>query len=386
MSTPSRHAVAADNVFDGITMRHNSAVLIEGQQIVGVASRRGLPEDLPVKEMPEGVWLAPGFIDVQVNGGGDRLFNNEPTPETIAAIAAAHRQFGTTSLLPTLITDTDEKMRTAIAAVQSAMKVSPAVLGIHLEGPFLSKEKPGVHNPDLIRAVDVHHLAMLQSLDGGTTLVTCAPECVSSTFIGELANAGVRVSLGHSMATYVETRQAIADGLSGFTHLFNAMRPLASREPGPIAAALEAAGCWYGLIVDGEHVAIPMLKLALRGAGSPMLVTDAMPPVGGRNVSFMLYGNEIAVGNGRCTTKDGKLAGSALDMATAVWNCVRYLDVTLTEALTYASLSPARFLGLGDRLGRIAQGFRADLVAFEPGDVRVIGTWVAGEYAAAARA
>jgi N-acetylglucosamine-6-phosphate deacetylase len=386
MSTPKRHAVAADSVFDGITVRHNSAVVIEGQQIVGVAPRRGLSEDLPVKEMPDGVWLAPGFIDVQVNGGGDRLFNNDATPDAIAAIAAAHRRFGTTSILPTLITDTDEKMRTAIAAVQEAMKSSPGVLGIHLEGPFLSPEKPGIHNPELIRAADAHHLKMLQSLKGGTTVVTCAPECVSATFITELVNGGVKVSLGHSMATYEETRQAIADGLSGFTHLFNAMRPLASREPGPIAAALESAGCWYGLIVDGEHVSVPMLKFALRGAGSPMLVTDAMPPVGGKKKSFTLYGNEVIVEDGRCATKDGQLAGSAIDMATAVWNCVRYLDVALTEALTYASHSPARFLGLGDQLGRIAPGFRADLVAFEPDEVRVTGTWLAGEYAAAAKA
>jgi N-acetylglucosamine-6-phosphate deacetylase len=380
MSKPKRHAVAADSIFDGITVRHNCAVVIEGADIVGIATRRGLAEDMPVKELPDGVWLAPGFIDVQVNGGGNRLFNNEPTPEAIAAIAAAHRRFGTTSLLPTLITDTDDKMRQALAAVEAAMKASPGILGIHLEGPFLSKEKPGVHNCELIRPADTHHLAMLQSLKGGVTVVTCAPECVSSAFISELANAGVRVSLGHSMATYDETCAAIADGLTGFTHLFNAMRPLAAREPGPIAAALEAGGCWYGLIVDGEHVSVPMLKLALRGAGSPMLVTDAMPPVGGRKTSFKLYGEEITVEEGRCVTKDGKLAGAAADMATAVSNCIRFLDVTLTEALTYASLSPARFLGLGDRLGRIAPGFRADLVAFQPDEVHVTGTWLAGEY------
>jgi N-acetylglucosamine-6-phosphate deacetylase len=384
MTTPKRYAVAADSVFDGITVRHNCAVVIEGSDIVGVATRRGLAEDLPVKELPDGVWLAPGFVDVQVNGGGDELFNNDPTPETITKMAAAHRRFGTTSLLPTLITDTDKKMRQAIAATEAAIKTSPGVLGIHLEGPFLSKEKPGVHNPELIRAVDAHHLALLTSFKGGVTVVTCAPECVSSTFIGELANAGVKVSLGHSMATYEETRSAISDGLTGFTHLFNAMRPLAAREPGPIAAALEAAGCWYGLIVDGEHVSIPMLKFALRGAGSPMLVTDAMPPVGGSKTSFELYGQEITVDGSRCVAKDGKLAGSAIDMATAVFNCVRFLDVTLTEALTYASLSPARFLGLGDRLGRIAPGYRADLVAFEPDEVKVVGTWVAGQYAASA--
>src|SRR6187455_1796240 len=257
MSTPKRHAVAADSVFDGITVRHNSAVVIEGKQIVGIASRRSLSDDMSVKDLPEGVWLAPGFIDVQVNGGGDRLFNNEPTPDAIAAIGAAHRQFGTTSF-----TDTDDKMKQAIAAVQAAMKTQPGVLGIHLEGPFLSKDKPGIHNPELIRAADAHHLKMLTSLKGGTTVVTLAPECVSGTFINELVNSGVKVSLGHSMASYEETKAAISDGLSGFTHLFNAMRPMASREPGPIAAALEAAGCWYGLIVDGEHVSVPMLKFA----------------------------------------------------------------------------------------------------------------------------
>jgi N-acetylglucosamine-6-phosphate deacetylase len=382
MSKPKRHAIAADSIFDGITVRHHCAVVVEGSEIVGVAPRRGLADDMPVKEMADGVWLAPGFIDVQVNGGGDRLFNNDTSPDAIAAIAAAHRRFGTTSLLPTLITDTDEKMRQAVAAVQSAMKVSPGVLGIHLEGPFLSKEKPGVHKPDLIRPADSHHMAMLQSLKGGVTVVTCAPECVPEKFISELANGGAKVSLGHSMATYEETRVAIAEGLTGFTHLFNAMRPLAAREPGPIAAALEAAGCWYGLIVDGEHVSIPMLKLAMRGAGSPMLVTDAMPPVGGKKSAFTLYGEEITAEDGRCVTKDGTLAGSAVDMATAVSNCVLYLDATLTEALTYASLSPARFLGLGERLGRVAPGFRADLVAFEPDEVHVIGTWLAGEYAA----
>ena len=384
MNISKRHAVSADIVFDGITVRHNCAVVIEDKQIVGVAARRDLPEEVPVQELPAGQWLAPGFIDVQVNGGGDRLFNNDPTPATIAAIAAAHRNFGTTSLLPTLITDTDEKMRQAIAAVQSAMQDSPSILGIHLEGPFLSREKPGVHSAEMIRAVDAHHLAMLKSLKGGSTVVTCAPECVSSRFIGDVANAGVRVSLGHSMATYEETRAAIADGMSGFTHLFNAMRPMAAREPGPIVAALEAAGCWYGLIVDGEHVSIPMLKLALRGAGSPMLVSDGMPPVGGSSTSFMLYGNEITVEDGRCTTKEGNLAGSAVDMATVVWNCVRFLDVTLPEALTYASASPAKFLGLGDHLGRIAPGYRADMVAFEPDEVRVSGTWLAGEYKASA--
>src|SRR5207244_2929458 len=198
----------------------------------------------------------------------------------VAAIVAAHRRFGTTALLPTLISDTAEKMRRALLAVQTMLGRDPSVLGIHFEGPFLSPEKPGVHDPAMIRGPEPADPALLTSLRGGVTLVTLAPEAVPAGFIGELTAAGVRVSLGHSMATYAQTRTALAEGLTGFTHLFNAMRPLASRDGGPIAAALECPAAWYGLIVDGVHVAPPMLRLALRGAGRPMLVTDAMPPVG----------------------------------------------------------------------------------------------------------
>ena len=183
----------------------------------------------------------PGFIDVQVNGGGDVLFNDTPTADGINAIAAAHRRFGTTGLLPTLISDTYDKMRAAMAAAQSAAAENPSVLGIHIEGPFLSPEKPGVHDLTMFRAPDARDLKLLTSWAAGAVLVTLAPERVPEGFIAELARCGVRVSLGHSMATYAETKAALDEGLTGFTHLFNAMRPLGSRDPGPIAAALEVA-------------------------------------------------------------------------------------------------------------------------------------------------
>jgi N-acetylglucosamine-6-phosphate deacetylase len=185
------------------------------------------------------------------------------------------------------------------------------------------------------------------------------------------------------MATYAQTKSALAEGLSGFTHLFNAMRPLASREPGPIAAALETPGAWFGMIVDGEHVAPVMLRLALRGAAHPMLVTDAMPPVGGNSSAFTLYGQEISVGNGRCTRQDGTLAGAVLDMASAIRNCVQLLQVPLTNALRFASTEPASFLGLDTTLGRLAPGYRADMVAFDPNTIRIHETWVAGKAAEA---
>lgn len=377
-----RYAVAADSLFDGLAVKEHCAAIVENGRIAGLVPRGEIPTDFRVHALPEGAWLAPGFIDAQVNGGGDVLFNDDPTPKGIAAIVAAHRRFGTTALLPTLITDSDAKMRVARDAVEAAMAREPGVLGIHFEGPFLSPEKPGVHNRDKLRPPDFWHRELLTGFPGAVTLVTLAPECVPEGFIHSLADMGVRVSLGHSMATYEQTKQAIADGLTGFTHLFNAMRPLTAREPGPITAALEAPGCWYGLIVDGFHVAPAVLRFALRGAGMPMLVTDAMPSVGGTKSSFTLYGREIIVEGERCATKDGTLAGSAISMATAVRNCVKLLGVPLVEALRFASRAPAEFLGVGDRLGRIAPTYRADMVAFDPNSLRIFGTWVEGEFRA----
>lgn len=377
MSNQQPYAVTASHVFDGAAVHRDAAVVIAGERIAALVPRGELPRDMNVESL-DGLWLAPGFIDLQVNGGGDVLFNEVPTPEGIATIAAAHRTFGTTALLPTLMTDTTEKMRAALEAVRTARSAQPSVLGIHFEGPYLSPERPGVHAVDRIRAPSPADIDMMATAAAGVVLITLAPERMPEGFIRQLAARGIRVSLGHTMATYEQTRAAIAEGLSGFTHLFNAMPQLAGRAPGPIAAALETPDVWYSLIVDGIHVAPAMLRLALRGAGRPLLITDAMPPVGGRRLTFRLYGQEIRTIDGRCLRKDGTLAGAALDMATAVRNCVRMLGVPLERALTFASANPADFIGLGGSLGRIAAGYRADLVAFDPDDIRVVRTWVAG--------
>ncbi len=377
-SDQDRQAVVADMVFDGSSVHRDCAVVIEGHRIAALLPRSELPADVSRQVLPEAAWLAPGFIDIQVNGGGDVLFNDDPTPDGIAAIARAHRALGTTALLPTLISDTPEKMRAALRAIEEIVPADPSVLGIHLEGPFLSPGKPGVHDPAMFRPPTAKDAEQLTARRKGVTLVTLAPEQVPPGFVKQLAGAGVRVSLGHSMATYGETKAALSEGLTGFTHLFNAMRQPEAREPGPIVACLESPGAWFGMIVDGHHVDPAMLRLALRGAARPMLVSDAMPTVGGSRSSFLLYNQRISVDNGRCTRTDGTLAGAHLDMASAVRNSVELLGVPLTHALRFASAEPAEFLGLGTSLGRIAPGYRADLVAFDPGSIEIHATWVAG--------
>ena len=379
MTGSGLYAIAADHVFDGAVVRERTAVVMDGARILDLVPTTDLPRTTSIRAMPEGAWLAPGFIDLQVNGGGDVLFNDQPSALSARTIAAAHRRRGTTGLLPTLISDRTEKMRLALEAVNAVVGSEPGILGLHLEGPYLSSEKPGVHDRRQLRQPSPDELAMLTAPRDGVLLVTLAPEIVPAGFIAQLVASGIRVSLGHSMASYQQTRAAMAEGLMGFTHLFNAMRPLSSREGGPIAQALESPDAWYGLIVDGVHVDPAMLRLALRGLGHPMLVSDAMPPVGGHRSSFRLHGDTIAVRDGYCVRDDGTLAGTVLDMAAAVKNCVRLVGVPLPDALRFASTHPATFLGLGQTLGRLVPGYRADLVAFDATDMTVLACWVAGQ-------
>jgi N-acetylglucosamine-6-phosphate deacetylase len=377
MTQPNQYAVAADFIFDGDLLHRHAAVVIDGTRVTSVIARADLPSTIQVRRMPAGAWVAPGFIDIQVNGGGDVLFNDAPTTDAIRTIVAAHRRFGSTGILPTLISDTSEKMQLALEAVE-ALRNEPGVLGLHLEGPFLSEQKAGAHDARFFRTPTEQDEQLLGRARRSRTVVTLAPERVPRDFIGRLASAGVRVALGHSVATYDEALTAIAAGATGITHLFNAMAPLTARQGGLIAAALDDRNVWFGLIVDGVHVDAVVLRLALRGAGRPMLVTDAMPPVGGYRRSFLLAGEEIKAADGRCVRSDGTLAGSLLDMCTAVGNCVRLLDLPLETALRLASRNPAGFIGRGHDLGRLAPGYRADLVAFDPQEFRVIETWVAG--------
>jgi N-acetylglucosamine-6-phosphate deacetylase len=327
-----------------------------------------------------GQLLLPGFIDSQVNGGGGVLFNDAPSVESIRAIGRAHRRFGTTGFLPTLISTDLDVMARAIAAVRGAIEAGvPGVLGIHIEGPYLSLARKGVHDPAKLRELDASALGLLTSLRGGRTLVTLAPEVTTPQIIEKLVAAGVVVSAGHTNATYAEISTALRHGLTGFTHLFNAMSQLTGREPGAVGAALEDPTSWCGIIVDGAHTDPVVLRIALRCKPHDrfMLVTDAMPSVGTNNDSFELQGRRITVSGTTCLDEDGRLAGSNIDMATCVRNATSMLGLSLPEAVRMASQGPAEFLGLAHDTGRIAPGLRADLVLADEG-LNVLETWIAG--------
>jgi N-acetylglucosamine-6-phosphate deacetylase len=356
-------------------------VVIEGGRIAAVAA--DAPSGSELVDLGGGI-LAPGFIDTQVNGGGDRLFNDDPSVETIAAIGAAHRAFGTTGFLPTLISDDAAKIEAAMDAVRSAISAGvPGALGIHVEGPFLNPERKGIHDGAKLRQISDADIAMLSRPTGGRTMVTLAPERVPREAIRALADAGVIVSAGHTQANADQIGQALADGVTGFTHLFNAMAQITPREPGTVGAALGDGGSWCGIIVDGHHVDPRVLRLAMRATPLRrfMLVTDAMPSVGGRK-SFVLNGQPIGVVDGKCTNADGTIAGSDLDMASAVRNAVDMLGVELADALAMASANPAAFLGLVEELGRIAAGCRADLVLLDD-RLNAVETWIGGVPSAA---
>jgi N-acetylglucosamine-6-phosphate deacetylase len=360
-------------------------VLLAGGRIVDVvASDHPRVHDAVRRVDLGGNLLLPGFIDSQVNGGGGVLFNDTQDVETIAAIGRAHRRFGTTSFLPTLISDDLGVVRAAIEAVDAAIAAkTPGVEGIHIEGPFISDARKGAHDSAHIRALDDEHLGLLSSLRHGRTLVTLAPELASLQAIERLRAAGVVVAAGHTNATAAVITEALAHGLRGFTHLFNAMSPLQSREPGVVGAALDDPDSWCALIVDGWHVHPVTLRVALAAKRHErfMLVTDAMPNVGTDMESFQLQGRRIDVRDGRCVDEQGTLSGSALDMASAVRNAVGLLGLPLETAARMASTYPAEFLGLGGELGRIAPDYRANLVLLDA-ELHVLDTWIDGTAAA----
>lgn len=358
-------------------LRDDVCVVIDGADIRAVSSSP--PAEARIVDCG-GRLLLPGFIDTQVNGGGGKLFNDDPSVETIRTIAAAHRRFGTTGLLPTLISDDLSVVERGIAAVDAAIEAGvPGVLGVHVEGPFLSPARHGIHLKTKLRRLEDDYIDLLASARHGRTLVTLAPECATPAQVARLVAAGVIVAAGHSDADYAAVRAAIDAGLSGFTHLFNAMSQLANRAPGMVGAALEDDSTYAGIIVDGHHLHPATLRVAVRAKGPDrlMLVTDAMPSVGAEVGDFILQGRAIHRDGDMLKSADGVLAGSTLTMAGAVANMIDQARVSLRQASAMAAATPAAFLGLGNVTGAIAAGLAADLVLLDD-DFTVRRTWIGG--------
>ncbi|HWY14469.1 MAG TPA: N-acetylglucosamine-6-phosphate deacetylase [Rhizomicrobium sp.] len=372
-------AVLADRVFDGRAWHADAAVLIDGRTVRGIAAQGEVPPDYRQIRLPTGSFVAPGFIDLQVNGGGGVLLNDDPSAEAMRAIVRAHRRFGTTALLPTLITDTCKKIDTAISAAH-AVAGKDGVLGLHLEGPFINPARAGVHSRDRIARAEMDDLEWLRELgQAGRSLITLAPECVPAGFIRALVECGIRVSAGHSEASAEIVMRALDEGMTGVTHLFNAMPPFQGRAPGLVGAALADNRLVAGIIVDGIHVDPVSVRAAFaaKGADGIALVTDAMPTVGANTETFQLMNRTISLRNGQLATAEGTLAGAHLDLASAVRNTVKLCGIPLDDALRAASSTPARFLGLEHERGTLTAGARADLVALT-NDFNVVACWMGG--------
>ena len=367
----------AEQLFDGQNFIDNQVLTITD----GVIS--AIDQNIDNVDVKAAGLVVPGFIDLQVNGGGGALFNDSPSVDKLKTIMTAHAKFGTTAMMPTLITDKVDIMAQAADAMSEAIAQKvPGIIGIHFEGPHLSLAKKGTHSAELIRPISAAEWEILSRKDIGQVMVTLAPETVSAQDVTRMVELGIKVCLGHTNADFSTAQKAVDAGATGFTHLFNAMSPLQGREPGVVGCALLNDNTQCGLIVDGHHVDYASCQLAIKAkpAGGIFLVTDAMPPVGTDMKEFPLYDRTVYVENGKLTSTTGELAGSSLDMVTAVKNTHLGLKVSLDESLRMASLYPAQYLyGHNDVIrGELILGMQADMVILND-DFTVQSTWIGGE-------
>ncbi|WP_037080096.1 N-acetylglucosamine-6-phosphate deacetylase [Neorhizobium vignae] len=380
MST--RKAITGARIFDGILWHEDAALVFAAGKIEAIQPTAKLPEGIEKIDAGGGL-IVPGFIDLQVNGGGGVLLNEEPTVAGLRQICAAHAKFGTTALLPTLITDTYEiTSRTVEAARQAKAEGVPGFLGLHLEGPHLSVARKGAHDPKLIRPMEEKDIELMLSCKGvfDAMMITVAPENVTVEQAARLALAGFMVSLGHTDTTYETAKTYAEAGVRTVTHLFNAMSPLGHRQPGVVGAALDIGSLHVGIIADGIHVHPAAMGVALRaknGPGKIFIVTDAMSTIGTDMKSFTLNGREILRQDGRLTLADGTLAGADIDMISSVRFAHEALDLPVEEALRMASTYPAEAAYLADRKGALNPGFDADFVLLTD-QLGMKSTWIGG--------
>ncbi|WP_428976932.1 N-acetylglucosamine-6-phosphate deacetylase [Faunimonas pinastri] len=378
---PPSFALTGADIFDGETRHSGSALLVENGRVASIVPASGIPAGAERIALSGGL-IAPGFIDLQVNGGGGALLNADRSVEGVRTLCHAHARFGTTALLPTVITDVPEVTADAVRAVREAIAANVAgCLGIHIEGPFLARARKGTHREDLIRPMGPGDFDLVGKTGIGIVLLTVAAETVPPEAIRRLTADGVIVSIGHTDADCATVLEAQKAGARSVTHLFNAMSQLGHRAPGVVGAALNSGELWGGIIADGFHVDPVALEVAIRakkGPGKLFLVTDAMSTVGSEAQTFELNGRTVYRKDGRLTLDNGTLAGSDLDMMSAVRFTADRLGQSFEEAIRMASLYPAEFLGIDGDHGCLRPGSRADIVHIT--DARDVGkVWIGGE-------
>ncbi len=374
------YALINGKVFTNNQVLHQHAVIIDNGIIDNIIPQSELKQNIPTVDL-NGANLTPGFIDLQLNGCGGVMFNDDVSVNTISKMHQTNLKSGCTSFLPTLITSSDEDMKQAVKVVKEYQSLYPNhSLGLHLEGPYLNEIKKGIHNPKFIREANASMIDFLCSNADAITKVTLAPEKNLAEDIQRLHDAGIVVSAGHTNATYTQAKQSFEHGVTFATHLFNAMPPITGRDPGVVGAIYDSSHVYAGIIADGLHVDYANIRIAHKIMGEKLvLVTDATAPAGADIDRFIFVGKEVYYRDGKCVSEDGTLGGSALTMIEAIQNCVEHVGIPIEEAVRMATLYPAKAIGVEHKMGQIQAGMFANLAIFDD-NYNVMATVVAGDY------
>jgi len=373
-----KQALLGSQIFCGERFYDHHALLIDGNSIIEIVDEKNIPNAFNKIELDQGI-IAPGFIDLQVNGGGGILFNNRPTKESLNTIISAHQFFGTTSIMPTVISDSIKVLTKCTRAITQEIKKNSALLGIHIEGPFFSLKYRGIHQKKYISKLSSEYLELFSNLKEFPVILTLAPECISIKDLNHLASLGLKIMAGHTDASYDELEQAAKNNLNGFTHLFNAMSQMSARKPGAVGAALDFDNLYASIIVDLHHVHHSLIKLAYqkKPIGKLFFISDSMATINHGEPTFELYDEVVSEQNGRITNAEGKLAGSSITQIDAVKNAYQKCNIPLDHALAMASRYPAEFIGVDRYLGSLKPNYRADLVHFDS-NFKVNNVWTSG--------
>jgi N-acetylglucosamine-6-phosphate deacetylase len=374
-----KQAITGSKLFNGIDFIEHKALLIEDQYIAGIVNEDAIPTDFQVKKLDGGI-LSPGFIDLQVNGGGGKLFNNSPDKESLNTIISAHQYFGTTSIMPTVISDSLNILQKCTDTISNEIDNNHSLLGIHIEGPFFNVKYRGVHQKQYINTINASYLNLFETLDKFPVMLTLAPECISIKQLKHLKSLGFKILAGHTDANYDQLEEAVKYGLDGFTHLFNAMGQISAREPGVVGSAFDFDETSASIIVDLHHVHPSLINLSFKQKpkGKLFFVSDSMATINHGEPSFELYDEVVSESNGRIINSEGKLAGSSITQIDAIKNAYQKCSIPLESAISMATLYPAEYLGVSDYIGQLKKGYRADLAHFDS-NFHVQNVWLAGK-------